>query len=334
MIGCWATSDHPLVVLVAVHLRSRFAPSPTGELHPGNARTALIAWLHARSAGGELVLRVEDLDEGRVRAQFLAGQLADLRWLGLDWDEGPDVGGRWGPYRQSERRHHYHSVLDRLRAKDLVYECFCSRREVAEAASAPHDASDEGPIYPGTCRDLNPAEAADRRARRAPALRFRVPAETVRFVDELQGEQQVRPREQLGDFVISRSDGVPAYQLAVVADDIDMEITHVLRGSDLLASTARQLLIYSALDAPPPVWIHVPLLLGPDGERMSKRHGAASLSALRAAGVPPAEVVGWLAATCGLAAYGEARTPAELLAGFRLADLPRADTRVGSLPWR
>ena len=314
-------------------VRSRFAPSPTGELHLGNARTALLAWLHVRSAGGRFVMRVEDLDEGRVREHHLTGQLEDLRWLGLDWDEGPDVGGRWGPYRQSERRERYEAALERLRAKGLLYECFCSRREIARAASAPHETSDEGPIYPGTCRNLSPAEAAERRAARAPALRFRVPAEAVHFVDELQGAQQVLPREQLGDFVVSRSDGVPAYQLAVVVDDIEMKITHVVRGADLLISTARQLLIYSALGAPPPDWIHVPLLLGPDGERLSKRHGATSLSELRAAGVAPTEVVGWLAATCGLAAPGQACSPSDLLAGFRLHDVPRENTQVAAIPW-
>lgn len=314
-------------------LRSRFAPSPTGELHLGNARTALLAWLHARRAGGRLVMRVEDLDEGRVRQRHLTGQLEDLRWLGLDWDEGPDVGGGRGPYLQSQRKHLYDAALRRLMERGMVYECFCSRREVAEAASAPHGAADEGPLYAGTCRDMSAAEADRRRRQREPALRFRVPDRSVSFVDAIHGEQRLRAREQLGDFVVRRSDGIAAYQLAVVVDDIAMEISHVLRGADLLTSAARQILLYEALGAQPPVWIHVPLLLGPDGERLSKRHGSTSLAEIRGAGVDAAEVVGWLASTCGLAEAGESVGAADLVERFSLVAIPRQDTRLEVMPW-
>lgn len=315
-------------------MRSRFAPSPTGDLHLGNARTALLAWLQARAAGADFVMRVEDLDRGRVREHFIDSQLEELRWLGLDWDEGPDVGGDCGPYLQSQRGELYEAALERLAARGLVYECFCSRSEVAAAASAPHGPQDEGPIYPGTCRDLSPERAMRRDRNRAASLRFRVPDEGVRFTDLLQGEQVVRPREELGDFVIRRRDGVAAYQLAVVVDDIAMRITDVLRGADLLTSTARQLLLYGALEAPPPRWIHVPLMLGPDGERLAKRYGSTTLSALRLAGVSPGEVVGWLASTCGLADAGERIEARDIIPRFSLDRLPREPTSVESLPWQ
>lgn len=315
-------------------LRSRFAPSPTGDLHLGNARTALLAWLHARSAGGVFVLRVEDIDEGRVREEYMDAQLEDLRWLGLDWDEGPDVGGEFGPYLQSRRRQMYEEATGRLVARGHVYECFCSRREIAAAASAPHGPQDEGPVYPGTCRDLAPDEAATLRSTRPSALRFRVPDRVVRFVDLLQGEQTIDAREEIGDFVIRRRDGIAAYQLAVVLDDASMQISHVVRGADLLSSTARQLLLYQALDFAPPRWLHVPLLLGPDGERLSKRHGAASLRELREAGVEADEVVAWLASTCGLATPEERLSPSSLIDRFSVGVLPREPTRPECLPWQ
>jgi glutamyl-tRNA synthetase len=314
-------------------LRGRFAPSPTGELHLGNARTALLAWLHARASGGAFVLRVEDLDAGRVRPGYMEAQLADLRWLGLDWDEGPDVGGRFAPYEQSRRQELYEAAIGELTARGLVYPCFCTRREIAEAASAPHGPQDEGPVYPGTCSALSAGEVARRARARTDALRFRVPPGELRFVDLLQGEQVARPAAETGDFVIRRRDGVAAYQLAVVVDDIAMEITDVVRGADLLSSTARQLLLYTALGKPPPRWLHVPLLLGPDGERLSKRHGATSLAGLREMGVEPAAVVGWLASTCGLAEEGERLLPRELVDRFSLERIPQGPTRPSALPW-
>ena len=277
-------------------------------------------------------MRMEDLDEGRVRQEYLETQLEDLRWLGLDWDEGPDVGGEFGPYLQSQRHALYAAAIQRLAERGLVYECYCTRREIADAASAPH-AQDEGPLYPGTCRGLTPEERENRRRRRRAALRFRVPEEEVLFDDLLQGPQRVDPRGELGDFVIRRRDGVPAYQLAVVVDDIAMRITHVLRGADLLLSTARQLLLYAALDASPPVWIHVPLLLDPDGERLSKRYGAVSLRELRERGADPAKVVGWLASTCGLAGAGERCAPGQLVDRFSLSSVPREPTRPPEIPW-
>jgi glutamyl-tRNA synthetase len=302
-------------------VRGRFAPSPTGDLHLGNARTALLAWLQARSAGGRFVLRVEDLDAGRVRPGIMRAQMDDLRWLGLDWDEGPDVGGPFASYVQSERKERYRSALEKLAEQGLLFECFCSRREIGAAASAPHAADEEGPAYPGRCRALQPEELAMRRARGPSALRFVTAPGEVAFHDQLLGDIAFHPARDTGDFVVRRKDGVAAYQLAVVVDDAAMEITHVLRGADLLSSTARQLLLYRALGLSPPRWIHVPLLLGPDGERLAKRHGAVTLREQRESGLSPAAVVGRLAASCGLAEEGEKVMPAELVDRFSLASI-------------
>lgn len=277
-------------------------------------------------------MRIEDLDAGRVRPGVQQRQLDELRWLGLDWDEGPDVGGPYAPYVQSERQADYGAALRRLAGAGLLYPCRCSRREIAAAASAPH-AGDEGPRYPGSCaaRGTGPGALPPF----GEALRVRVPPAEVRFLDELQGVQEFHPASETGDFVVRRKDGVAAYQLAVTVDDAAMGITHVVRGADLLDSTARQLLLYRALGLHPPWWLHVPLLLGPDGERLAKRHGAVALGDLRAAGAPPERVVGWLAASCGLAEVGEELAPAALVERFAVGRLPRAtETRVGSLPER
>jgi len=310
--------------------RGRFAPSPTGPLHLGNARTALLSWLAARGAGGAYVMRVEDLDTPRVRPGLEGEILAELRWLGLDWDEGPDVGGPAAPYRQSERRARYAAALGRLRAEGLAYPCFCSRAEIAAAAGAPNGPSDEGPRYPGTCRDLGAAEVARRSLLRPPAWRFRVPPGPVGFVDGVHGEQTFDVALEVGDFVVARADGVPAYQLAVVVDDAAMSIGEVVRGDDLLASTARQLLLYRALGLEPPRFAHVPLVLGEDGTRLAKRHGARSLGELRAAGVAPEAVIGLLASLSGL---GGARThiaARELVPGFSLARLTPGPARLAA----
>lgn len=306
-------------------MRGRFAPSPTGALHLGNARTALLAWLHARAGGGSFVMRVEDLDRGRMRRGVMETQLGELRWLGLDWDEGPDVGGASAPYLQSEREDRYRAALEVLAAAGLLYACGCSRREIAAAASAPH-VGDEGPRYPGTCAAR--VVAPDALPGAEVALRFRVPPDPIAFEDAVQGPQCFSPLGECGDFVVRRRDGVAAYQLAVVVDDAAMRITHVVRGSDLLSSTARQLLVYHALGLEPPTWLHVPLLLDAEGERFAKRRAASTLGALRAAGISPLRIVGWLAETCGLADSGECLAPIDLLPRFSVAALPRADTRL------
>jgi glutamyl-tRNA synthetase len=313
-----------------VTIRGRFAPSPTGPLHLGNARTALLSWLAARAPGGAYLMRVEDLDGPRVRPGLEARILDELRWLGLDWDEGPDVGGPVGPYRQSERLPRYSAALEALRAGGHVYPCFCSRAEVAAASQAPHGPSDDGPRYPGTCRALAPDEVARRSAARRPAWRLRVPDGAVAFVDGVHGPRSHDVGRETGDFVVARADGIPAYQLAVVVDDAAMGVTDVVRGDDLLPSTARQLLLYRALELPAPRFAHVPLVVGEDGARLAKRHGALSLGELRERGADPAALVGLLAELSGLAPPGDRVTPRELVAGFSLARIPRAPAVLGA----
>ncbi len=312
--------------------RGRFAPSPTGELHLGNARTAILAWLWSRSEGGGFTLRVEDLDRPRVRPGLAERQLRELAWLGLTWDEGPDPStgadsGPRGPYRQSERTGHYQAALERL--GDHVYECFCSRAEIA-AASAPHGPQDDGPRYPGTCARLAAAQRAQRRRTRAPALRLRVPPGPVRFDDQLQGPQQFDPQATVGDFVLRRADGIFAYQLAVVADDAAMGVTQVLRGDDLLPSTARQILLYRLLGLTEPRWAHAGLVLGASGDRLSKRDPAASLAALRDSGRDPREIVDALCDLSGLPPL-PGRALAERAPTFALGQVGRGSVRAGSV---
>jgi glutamyl-tRNA synthetase len=304
--------------------RGRYAPSPTGDLHLGNASTALLSWLSVRARGGAYVLRLEDLDQPRVQPGAAERCLADLRWLGLDWDEGPDRGGPHAPYSQWARRERYAAAFERLRDAGHLYPCFCSRKDIAAAASAPQAPGDEV-LYPGTCRSLSPREVNARVARGAAhAWRFRVPAGAVLVFDDgirgRYGEGQPPP----GDFVVRRADGVPAYQLAVVVDDAAMEITEVVRGDDLLASTARQILLYRALDLPIPAFAHAPLLLGADGVRLSKRHAGTSIAERRAAGETPERVVGCLAALLGVTPDPAPRPAASLIAGFSLAAVRQA----------
>ncbi|MBF5043586.1 tRNA glutamyl-Q(34) synthetase GluQRS [Aggregicoccus sp. 17bor-14] len=300
-------------------MRGRFAPSPTGRMHLGNARSALLGWLQARAAGGRFLVRVEDLDRARCRPEHVQVLWEDLRWLGLDWDEPPLF--------QSAREEAgaYREALERLSREGRIYPCFCTRAEVARAASAPHGPFDDGPRYPGTCAHLSTAQAEARARTRAPALRFRVPEGTrVRFVDGVHGAVEQDVAQAVGDFVVRRNDGVASYQLAVVADDAASGITHVLRGDDLLGSTPRQLLLFEALGhAPPPAYAHVPLVLGEDGKRLAKREGAFALADLRARGLPPERALGLLALWSGLG-DGSPVSAAELVERFSLERLPRA----------
>ena len=302
--------------------RGRFAPSPTGELHLGSAATALLAWLSARAAGGRFVLRVEDIDTQRVVPGVETRQLDDLRWLGLDWDEGPDVGGAHGPYRQSARSARYEAALARLAARDLLYYCDCSRADIARVASAPH-AGDEGPPYPGTCRAFG---LAPRPWRRLPAIRLKVPAGVTTVHDGLQGTLSQDVARVVGDFVLKRGDGVYAYQLACVIDDLDMAITEVVRGADLLGSTARQVLLAGLLGERAPAFAHGPLVVASDGTRLAKRAGGVLLRDHRRAGVAPGAALGALATLLGMP---PAETPVALLPSFaRGALAARTEVRL------
>ncbi len=292
----------------------RFAPSPTGALHLGNLRTALLAWLFARSAGARFLVRVEDLDRGRSRPEHERGQLADLAALGLDHD-GEVV-------RQSERGTLYEEAIARLDATGRVYACFCTRAEIREAASAPHGPLPEG-AYPGTCRRLTERERAERRrAGRPPALRLEAGARTVAFVDRLLGPQV----GVVDDLVVRRNDGAPAYNLAVVVDDAAQGVGEVVRGADLVDTTPRQLLLAELLGLPAPAHAHVPLVLGPDGARLAKRHGAVTLADRVARGETPAEVRAELARTLGLAAPGELPGMPQLVDRFDPSALPTEPT--------
>jgi glutamyl/glutaminyl-tRNA synthetase len=282
-----------------VSYRGRIAPSPTGFLHLGHARTFWTAHQRARAAGGVLVFRNEDLDRDRCRPQFVHAMYGDLRWFGLDWDEGPDIGDKQGggpfaPYSQSERRNFYLESWAKLRDGGFIFPCTCSRKDMVQAATsqdvgAPHDDNDE-PLYPGTCRErrLDAVEFDD------PAgvnWRFRVPdGERVRFEDRRMGEHTYVAGRDFGDFLVWRRDDIPAYQLAVVVDDAAMEITEVVRGADLLKSTARQILLQRALSLPTPDYFHCELMRDEHGERLAKRHDALSLRALRDSGAQAAEL--------------------------------------------
>ena len=290
--------------------RGRFAPSPTGDLHVGSAATALVAWLAARAVGGALVLRVEDIDHPRVVPGSVARQLDDLRWLGLDWDEGPDVGGPHAPYRQSERNAIYDDALARLAARDLLYYCDCSRAEIARVASAPHP-GEEGPRYPGTCRGFGLRERA---WKRPPATRLAVPDGVVTVTDALQGEIVEDVAARVGDFVLKRGDGMYAYQLACVVDDLAMGITEVVRGADLLESTARQVLLTRLLGGTPPGFAHVPLVVASDGSRLAKRAGDVAIRDHRERDRTASAVLRRLATLLGLPA---AAAPGELVTAFR-----------------
>jgi glutamyl-tRNA synthetase len=269
--------------------RGRLAPSPTGFLHLGHARTFWTAQQRARSAHGVLVLRNEDLDTARSKPQYTAALLEDLRWFGLEWQEGLDCGGPCGPYSQSQRGPAYLAAFEQLRQAGSVYPCFCSRQDVLGALQAPHAGQDE-PLYPGTCRPAADGPAKPLPGRRA-NWRFRVPdGQTVAFTDGGHGAQAFVAGKDFGDFVVWRHDGMPSYQLAVVVDDAAMGITEVVRGEDLLKSTARQLLLYRALELHPPRFYHCPLLTDESGVRLAKRHDVLSLRALRARGLTPEEL--------------------------------------------
>ena len=288
----------------------------------GNLACSLLAWLSAKSQGGSIVLRIEDLDAERCPRIYAQQLEQDLAWLGLFWDEGGSSGGPNGPYYQSECGDIYTASYKKLQEKGLVYPCFCSRAQL-HAASAPHT-SDGNVIYPGTCRDLTPEQIAEKSKTKAPAYRVRVPDEVIRFTDGCMGPHSENLLRDCGDFYLRRGDGVFAYQLAVVVDDARMGVTEVVRGADLLSSTARQLYLYRLLGLPAPRFAHCPLLLAPDGRRLSKRDGDQSLENLREK-YTPQEIVGKLAFAYGLQPEPAPRTPESLIKDFAWTKVPKTD---------
>ena len=292
----------------------RFAPSPTGPLHIGNLRTALLAWLFARSVGARFLVRMEDLDRSRVREGIEESQLDDLRALGLDWD-GPVV-------RQSGRMELYEDEIGRLDAEGMLYPCYCTRAEIRAAISAPHGIS-TADRYPGTCRELTKTERAKREAAgRPPALRVKSGGRRISFIDRLLGPQEY-PTD---DFVVRRNDGTPSYQLAVVVDDAKQGIGEVVRGADLVDSTPRQILLADLLGLEAPRYAHVPLVLGPGEQRLAKRHGAVTLADRAEMGEGPCEILGWMASSLNLAEPGETLSAEELLVRFDPKKLPTEPT--------
>lgn len=300
----------------------RFAPSPSGRLHLGNLACSLLAWLSAKSQGGRIVLRIEDLDAARCPRRYADQLEEDLAWLGLAWDEGGSTGGPNGPYYQSECADIYTESYNKLADMQLVYPCFCSRAQL-HAASAPH-LSDGTVRYSGACRGLTAAEQAARALQKQPAWRLIVPDETVCFTDGHMGAYAENLAADCGDFLLRRADGVFAYQLAVVVDDARMGVTEVVRGADLLSSTPRQLYLYRLLGLTPPQFAHCPLLLAADGRRLSKRDGDQSLENLRAR-YPADAIVGKLAYAYGLQPTPEPRPAASLIPEFDWAKVPRQD---------
>lgn len=302
----------------------RFAPSPSGRLHLGNLFCSLLAWLSAKQQGGKILLRIEDLDPARSKREYIDQLQRDLEFLGLFWDEGGfGAQGPHAPYEQSRRTSFYKQTLSLLQQQGLVYPCFCTRAQL-HAASAPH-ASDGEAIYPGTCRGLDEQEVRRRTAQRAPALRLIVPDEEIAFDDRHYGHCSQNLLRECGDFILRRSDGVFAYQLAVVADDAAMGVTEVVRGRDLLSSTPRQLYLYRLLSANAPVFCHLPLLLAPDGRRLSKRDADLDLDALRARGFTAAGITGALAFAAGLIDHPMPLSPQQLLPLFSWDKVPRQD---------
>ena len=301
----------------------RLAPSPTGAQHVGNARTYLLAWLLARSQHGRVILRIEDIDSPRIKPGAAQQAIDDLRWLGLDWEEGPDAGGPQAPYVQTQRLPLYLLALAELQRAERVYPCTCTRSDVAAAASAPH-VGQEGPRYPGTCSVRTVSHAHDLAAAGKPyCWRFRTTSRQRKLIDLVAGEVSCSVQAELGDFVVAKGDGTPAYQLAVVVDDHAMGVTQVLRGDDLLPSAFRQLELYDVFGWLPPAFAHVPLVVGPDGRRLAKRHGDTRLEELRRRQVPAERLVGYLAWSCGLIASQRPGTAPELVKGFSLSALPR-----------
>ena len=305
--------------------KGRLAPSPTGAQHLGNARTYLLAYWSARRSGADLLMRIEDIDSPRVKPWASQQAIDDLRWLGIDWEEGPDVGGDHAPYVQTERNDLYAAELNKLIESDRVFPCTCSRKDIAQAASAPHETSQsfahEGPIYPGTCATWRYGDSVPQEG--TYCWRFRAQDRTVAFDDVVVGVQSCNPQSQLGAFPVTQKNGKASYQLAVVVDDAMMGITEVVRGNDLIPSTFRQIEIYDALGYPIPSFAHVPLVTGTDGRRLAKRHGDTRLSQYRNEGLRPEKIVAWAAHSAGIVDSAAEISAIELAGRFEWSKLNR-----------
>lgn len=350
------TNDSPISDALASDARppskplvGRLAPSPTGALHVGNARSFLLAWLSARQQQGELYLRIEDIDSPRVKPWAVESTLEDLHWLGLDWDQFESATGEEYAWRQTQRMPRYRQVLDELLSRAAIYPCQCSRSDVAAAASAPHEQNLDGVVYPGTCRPVSPStefngspapfstqpdgkdidgsQTAGSKTDTSPFnWRFLVSNQVQRWIDGCCGPQTLNPAKDLGDFVIAKGEGTPAYQLAVVVDDHDMGVTEVVRGDDLIYSTYRQLAIHSCLGWSPPRYFHAPLMIGPDGRRLAKRHGDTRIQSLREQGISAEAVIGYLAWTLGLSDDPVLTNPRSLVGALDWQSLPAQPT--------
>jgi len=315
-------------------VRVRFAPSPTGELHIGNARTALYNWLFAKNHGGRFILRIEDTDQERSTATFRHNLIDDLRWLNIDWDEGPEKGGDFGPYLQSERLPIYHSYLQNLIDRDFVYPCYCTEEELAEERKRLL-AMKKMPRYMGKCRAMSAEERERRNARgEKPAYRFKVGRKRIEFDDMIRGRMQF-DSEAIGDFIVMRSNGLPAYNLAVVIDDHLMEITHIIRGEDHLSNTAAQLMLYDVLAFPHPRFCHHSLILGTDRTKLSKRHGSVSVGEFRKQGFLPEAMVNYLAILGSSIPDGEIHSLHDMIRLFRMERVGKGGAVFdeGKLKW-